>query len=473
VRYLLQAHELQSEWVSAQAKRVVNRFRTTFVNEEGLISRDYPANARTIFDNFDDLAPFLAWWGAEDILLDQVKRLRCEDFERLLPFGNLLHAYKIDEYLGVLNVVKKTTGDSHASYLLDDAVERSWKYFGDEDLGLAEFYDFDSSSRSSFFSPWAAGLLETFLEIDVTRESVAQRVERVLDLWWNHPFAQSTGMLPFRGSFERRQQMTDRLWAKAGRWACEPPIRWTERTGSPVRDALRRSKTINRYRRLNWQWGRSGLWSQLMKSNTTPIFLAIALYARNRDPKWRLRISRWFDAVSKDLVGPDGVFGTIHNGKKVGLPTLVAGFIMIDVACDTWWHVDRDDRYLDMAYDVAQACLRWRWEDGLIPMTPSADINHLDGQIDFSIALRRIAELRKDAGLFNQSVALMRAALAMHDTPEGYCTHVRRDGSMVKLAENTIDPKYNALVLKGLASLATLDRPIYGSPDLMDLFKDR
>jgi hypothetical protein len=288
-----------------------------------------------------------------------------------------------------------------------------------------------------------------------------------------HPYVEATGILPFRGSFGPLQQSSERFWALCGRWAGEAPIRSQRRTASPALDHLRASRAVKGVRRLLWRWGESGLWSQLMKSNTTPVFLAIALYARNRDDKWRARIRRWFEAVNDQLVGAEGIHPAVANGAPLGEPTLVAGFILIDVACDAWWHVERDDRLLDLAQSAALACLRWRWENGLIPMTPSSDRDHLDGQVDFAIALRRLGELTGEEFYRTASVELLHAALKWHDTPAGYCTHVRRDGSLVELPENTIDPKYNGLLLKGLLSLATLDERIYGSAHLADLFKDR
>jgi hypothetical protein len=455
------------------AQRVIDRFRGDFLNAEGLVSRTFPPSERTILDNLDDIAPFMAWWGAGDLLKAQVAKLTPDDFERRLPQGNLLYAYKIDEYLGGLNVVWKGTGDPHARRLLTDAVEKSWAYFGDPDLGLAEFYDFDARARSPFFSPWAAGLLETFLELDDNDDAMAQRVDAVLDLWWQHPYVAATGLLPFRGTFDPLQRRAEDFWARRGRWAGEAPIRSVGRRGSHARDVLRGSRAVNGVRRLLWRWGASGLWSQLMKSNTTPVFLAIALYARTKDETWRRRIRRWFEAVNHQLVRAEGVHGAVANGTPLGEPTLVAGFITIDAACDAWWHVERDDWLLDLAQSIALRCLQWKWENGLIPMTPSADRDHLDGQIDFAIALRRLAELTGKEFYRAASVGLLQAALARHDTPAGYCTHVRRNGSIVELPQNTIDPKYNGLVLKGLVSLATLDERIYGSPHLADLFKDR
>jgi len=415
----------------------------------------------------------MLWWGAKDFMLEQIARLKTDDFERFLSLGNLLHSYKIDEYLGGLNAIAKNTGDGHARSLLDDAVERSWAYFGDPDLGMAEFFDLDTRTRSPFFSPWAAGLLETFLELYNCDATLQRRVENVLDRWWSHPYVRATGIFPFRGSFEVCQQMAESFWAWCGRWTGEPPIRWEEKTGSFIRDVARSNKFIYRARRLLWRWGASGHWSQLMKSNTTPLFAAIALYTRTNDVKWRQRIQRWFDGVRASFINQSGIHGASGNGRPLGVPSLVAGFIMIDVACDAWWYVDREASLLELARTVAKQCLEWRWESGLIPMTPEADYNHLDGQIDFALALRRLGELMGDEYFLKESIALLKATLAMHNTNAGYCTHIRRDGSIVELPKNTIDPKYNGLVLKGLVSLATLQQPIYEAAGLHDLFKDR
>jgi hypothetical protein len=461
------------EFARDRAERVIRLFKSEFLNSDGLISRSNPPGPRTIFDNFDDIAPFLLWWDAKDFLLEQVGRLSKQSFEPILRYGNLLHAYKIDEYIGGLNVIAKATGDRHARELCDDAVDRCWAYFGDPSVGFAEFYDFDTGKRSPYFSPWAAGLLESFLEIDQHDAEALKRIDGILDLWWSHSYVEQTGLLPFRGSFDFSHAATEKLWARCGLWCGEPPIRWPECNGASIRNMLRRSRLVNSARRFCWERLESGAWSQIMKSNTTPIFLALALYARTGDEKWRGRIERWFRSVMTATNTGNGVCGLVRNGKAAGPPTLVASFIVIDAACDSWWVLGRRDELLRFARDIADACLGWRWENGLIPMRPADDRDHLDGQIDFAVALRRLAELTGEERYFDESIDILRAALSIHERPDGYCTHVRQNGSVVALPQNTIDPKYNGLVLKGLISLATLDRPIYGSNDLHDLFKDR
>src|SRR5262245_44657410 len=111
-----------TEQARIRAHALIAPFRGDFLNSVGFISRTNTPDHRTIFDNFDDVAPFLAWWGGSDILRNQVEKLQPGDFERLLPFGNLLHSYKIDEYLGGLNVAAKATQSPKVRALLDDAI---------------------------------------------------------------------------------------------------------------------------------------------------------------------------------------------------------------------------------------------------------------------------------------------------------------------------------------------------------------
>ena len=47
---------------------IANNFRNRFINKSGLISRSYPPEERSIIDNFDDIVPFLDYFGYSDIV---------------------------------------------------------------------------------------------------------------------------------------------------------------------------------------------------------------------------------------------------------------------------------------------------------------------------------------------------------------------------------------------------------------------
>ena len=87
------------------AKEICNNFKLKYINNKGLISRTYPPTERSIFDYFDDIVPFLDYFGEKDIILSQINLLDNESFEREMAFGGVIFSYKIDEYLGGLNHV--------------------------------------------------------------------------------------------------------------------------------------------------------------------------------------------------------------------------------------------------------------------------------------------------------------------------------------------------------------------------------
>jgi hypothetical protein len=84
-----------------------------------------------------------------------------------------------------------------------------------------------------------------------------------------------------------------------------------------------------------------------------------------------------------------------------------------------------------------------------------------------SISLRRYGELTGDDRYLRRSAELAECVIREHYSPEGYFTFSG------EINNNLIDPKYNALLLKGMISLLTLDQSLYQNPDLYSLFKDR
>ncbi len=468
--------------ITDAAEAIIGAFRDGFLNDDGLISRTFPPSDRTIFDNLDDIAPFLMEFGEEDFLLKQIRRLDKGAFERLLPEHNVLYAAKIDEYLGGLNAIYRRTGDGHAKALLDDAVTKCLGYFSGQGGRFSESFDFTCGRSSPFFSPWSAGLLETFLEIGDLYPHLPEISESVLDRWIGHWYFRRFGLFPFRASFSPFLERAGRRAAARGRWCHhyppfpDPPPRSAPRGMKarakdylrPAVQAMRRKR-----RRANYLYAQSGHWSQLMKSNTTPVFAMIELHRRTGKERWRDAVRRWIESAVATMVRPDGVHGTFYPPERLGPASLVDGFILIDVLCDAWWEVDRNPTYLDRAEEIARNCLSWRWDIGVIPMTQQGDRDHLDGQVDFSISLRRVGELADRPDLSKTSTELMECALTAHRVEGGFCTHVDREGRRVTLPFNTVDPKYNGLLLKGLIHLQTSTEPIYGSRRLMDLFKDR
>lgn len=123
------ASTLKGESCQEIAAWIIENFKSHYLNDKGLISRTYPVSDRTIFDNFDDLAPFFLYYGEIDFLLEQITRLGPDPFDALLPFNNIIYSYLIDEYLGGMHSLFRRTNSPQVKSLLDDAVAKCMNYF--------------------------------------------------------------------------------------------------------------------------------------------------------------------------------------------------------------------------------------------------------------------------------------------------------------------------------------------------------
>ena len=96
-----------------------------------------------------------------------------------------------------------------------------------------------------------------------------------------------------------------------------------------------------------------------------------------------------------------------------------------------------------------------RLQNGLIPWMEGDTKAHLDSQVDFAISFRRYAQLADDPGYLLKSSEIMNNTVREHYSPQGYFTYSGQS------EHNVIDPKYNALLLKGMINLVTIDSPLY------------
>ncbi len=447
------------------AKQIINNFKTLYLNQEGLISRTYPVSQRTIFDNFDDIVPFFIYFGEESFLVEQVHRAERFSFETLLAQNNLIYSYLIDEYLGGLYALWKRTGDKTTKRVLDQAVNQVTTYFINNN-DLFGVYDIDKRKGYRFRYYWSAGLLETFLEMAPDYEQLEGQVEDIVKTWLVNPYFEKHGLFPFRWNVDLPCAAFYELLARHGRIRRNQPQRLS--SDGWMRSRLSRCKEPFTFHYLN-----SGLFTQIMKVNSTFIFTLIELFKRTKKEEYKEAVLRWIASVRQKMIKDDIVFGLYFPGGVVSDTSLTHTFIFVDVLMDSYVFVEQDPSHLRLAKAIVDKRLKTRWDNGLIPISPDTDKDHIDQIIDFAISSRRVAEVSGDLIYLEASRDLIEKVLCFHQGKEGFYTHVNQQGQPVHRDSNTIDPKYNGLLLKGLINLLTLDQKMYESKELTDIFKDR
>ncbi|MFX0142095.1 MAG: hypothetical protein ACFFDN_51130, partial [Candidatus Hodarchaeota archaeon] len=148
-----------------KAREIISNFKKYYLNQFGLISIKFPPNDRTIFNHFDDIAPFFTYFNEIDFLVDQILKLKdILSFEEILRKKNLIFSYEIDEFFGGLYYIWKETKNREIKEFLDNCIIQLNNIFIKRN-NLCGTYDVLRKRCSNHYYFWSSGLLETFLEM--------------------------------------------------------------------------------------------------------------------------------------------------------------------------------------------------------------------------------------------------------------------------------------------------------------------
>lgn len=454
-----------------RARELIALIKNRFVTPAGFLSRSYPATPRTLFDNFDDLAPFFLYFGEADFLLNQIRKIidTNNNIISLCAENGVLVTRAIDEWLGGLFAIWQETRDDAVYGLLKDSVVfiRD-NLMVDPDFLSAAFY-VGSGKRAGFYEPWSAGLLECFCEMREVFPEMFEKSQMIMRSWLGGRYFQKYHLFPYR-VFSRNflNYLQEYLFSYfLTVRVVKKPVRmfsWENCKNNFGYFLKNTAKSLLFY----WQ---NGWASQLMKSNSTAAFTLLEFYLATKDSFWLENLLRWIDGALEHFCDTDNrvyMLFVPKRNKKIDA-CVTASFILADVICDTVNFAPLSQEIRSKLLDQTQKILDYAWstrlENGLLPFVENGKFSQLDNQIDFSVSLRKFGELSGNYEYKNRAAELVLRVLTIHYTQQGYVTYQGDNKRPV------VDPKYNALVLKGLINLATMEDKIY--PKFYSLFKDR
>ena len=118
-------------------------------------------------------------------------------------------------------------------------------------------------------------------------------------------------------------------------------------------------------------------------------------------------------------------------------------FILIDVLCDSYVFINKENIWLDAASKISKRCLSWSWANDLIPMAPNIKFNNIKGQVDFFNLIRKLPKIIGNSKLRNHSFKIMETILNIQNREEDFCTLIYENSKNKNIGGNNIDQKYN------------------------------
>ena len=451
--------------INQKAEELIHIIKTRFVTKDGLLARTCPVSKRTLFDNFDDIVPFFIYFGETDFLLSQVKIIRKqgESLISLCAENGVLVTRNIDEWFGGLHSLWEKTGDRITYGLLKESVEFVLTKVIRNDFLSAAYYP-ESGYHATYYECWSSGLLETFCEMRAEFPQAFEQAQRILKTWLQEDYFLKYMLFPYRVfSSPIKRNIQKKLlsnFSPIRRYSMPPPP-FGRGIGYALKAILK--KVIFH--------ASNGLYSQLMKSNSTCAFTLLEFFKATNDNLWSDTLLKWINSAIHFFCDQGKVFMEVNPKSGVRRDAgITPAFIIVDVLCDTlFFAVDLFKNDKERLLKKAKNILDYHWdnrlENGLLPYHDNGLFAHIDSQVDFAVSLRRYFELSGDEDYKHKSIKLTKRVIDQHYSPDGYYTYSG------EITDNVIDPKYNALLLKGIINLITIDDPIY--PDFYSLFKDR
>ncbi len=451
--------------IRQKAQELVNLIKTRFITSDGLLARNYPVTSRTLFTDFDDIAPFFIFFNETEFLLSQVRLIREKNktFLSLCSADGVLVTRAIDEWFGGLYALWEATADDVAYNLLRESVEFVLEHLMKDGFFSAAFYP-NTKKAVAYYEPWSAGLLETFCEMREEFPAGFEQAQKILRNWVQDDYFSRYHLFPYRVYLSPLKNFVQEKFLSRA----FPSQRGSRPPGvvGPCRTHLLKS-----FVKQFIFYSSNGLYSQLMKSNSTCAFSLLEFYKTTGDQFWLQSLLKWINSAIENFCDNGKVYMECIPKSRVRRGAgITPAFILVDVICDTVYFAENyiapyKNKFMSVAEEIIDYAWRNRLDNGLVPYRDGGEFAHIDSQVDFGVSLRRYAQLSGQRAYIDKSVELTKRALELHYSSEGYFTY---SGNVSK---NVIDPKYNALLLKGFANLVTIDEPLY--PRHYSLFKDR
>jgi len=448
------------------AEEIIDNIKTKYIDEKGMVSKNYPPGGETIYADLDDILPFMLYFGETDFIRNQIKLSRLVTFGGMPIYNDKIISWRTDEYLGALCSYYKQNREARVKDLIDETFANIIVYLTKKGH-IQMCYDTSRKHTPDLYSAWSGGLIEVFLENSNLFPSWKGWGLRTMDLWLDNYSFKRYGIFNFKthtssNTFNYINCNLNILPDTINQIA-NAQFYYLNKNGLKNKLLEKTAYTLLQLP--------TGALFQFMKANSNFVFALITAYRETGYNKYKDAINRWIDSVLTKMYSNGMIYGYWSPNGVAKKPTLTESFVMIDILCDTYNFVEQNSNYLNTASKIADTWLALAWDNGLIPDAPDRVKNHLDNQTDFSISLRRLSELTGNKKYSEAGRQIFESVLLHHKTENGYVTSIQMNGSHTP--NSNVSPKYNGLLLKGIICWMNEYTQIYCDPHFYDLMKDR
>jgi|FLOH01.1.fsa_nt_gi hypothetical protein len=425
-------------------------------NKSGeLLNRN--TSGELIYADLDDIVPFLLFFKKDEFVRQQIMLSKKYLIRGLYPLKGLkyIYSWRMDEYVGGV-----------AGYLENNKDLEVQKIFNEQKDFLTFLFKrnyfpgyFNEKYFSNLIYPRGYNVVETVLDSSVFDEEIKfLAIKQLKNFIITNEYFAKEGLFSSK-NFARKNKLVAKesnlfhkkfgLFKSSSTYFVLP---------QPFNFILRMVVQMFPFSRV-----------QFMKDNSNLIFAIIEAYKHTKDVFFKNVLDKWIDSVLRKMYSPDGFIYTYYENGKPYKVSLADNYAFLDILCDYYHFVEKNETYLNVAKSLADYWLGEKLDSGLIAFFPGADYSQLDSQTDFSISLRRVYELTGEEKYKIEGENIYKNILAKHLTKKGLVLLVYGDGTV---KDSMVSVKFNLLFLKAHI-LFGLKNEVYKDSNMCDLMKDR
>ena len=384
-----------------QSSYLENNIIISKINTKGVIIDHEPLIA-----DFGDILPFLNFFGLSQFATTQIQTAKNFLWHGLYKTNNRVNLFNNHDWLlGLLDLYRQQNDVEYLN-MAEEAAQTLIKVFFKKGFLLDEPYSIHSfRSFVGRALPFNGGYIELWIELYqyTKKEIYLDAAHKLARTWTNTSFFKKYGL------FERRQS---------------------------VRSAAL-STFINK---------KTGVRVQLFKDNTNMAWSLLSLYNVSKENYIKESLDKWINGFESLLLNDGQVYLNINGKMQPWDISLKAAFSSIDLFCDIITAKDfNNEKLIKISNTIADYWISLRWNNGLFPENSEADVDHLDANVDMSVALSRLCLLTDNHYYWQVAQQCKESLLKAHVTPYGYCMAVDKNGN---IKDDRIIIKYQSLLTK-------------------------
>jgi hypothetical protein len=440
------------------SSRLINLIKDNFINEDGVLSLDFPVSKKNLLSDLDDYLPFFLYFGEKNFIKNQIMLSRkiYKKPSLVQSRGSRIISYMNNEYVGGIANYYQLYKETEIKSILDNVIKSVFKNLTNGNH-IISYYDRRKKKKSSLINPYFGGFIEVLIELEYLYPKLKNVIYPTIDIFLSDPTFIEKGI--FVSKIHPKSKFYNYLF---------------KGMILPLPNKVLNILNVHFYSLGRWSdylfCLPIGPFSQLAKDNSNLVYALIEAYKKTKDDKYKEAVKKWIFSFEKYFMRGNNVYRFLNRNYSVN--EINTGHIhpVIDILCDTYVFVSKDQKYIDLAFRIMDKVIsNYKWDNGLIPTIPNKNFNSLDIQTDFIVSLWRISEISGNDKYKKISYNIYESIIKYHFSDFGLNNSVDINGNQI----GKVEPKYNALFLKAMILMEQDNFKIYKNSYNHGLMKDR